>query len=1089
MDFADLHVEGELPFNLVCVNAPELPALHAQLGAAVLRGSLHDRRLGLGGRRRPAELGPRVRPRRRDLGLLALRAGDHLQRLAGAGRARSRCRSWRRRRAATSPACTCPTASRSCFSSTSTRRSRARTRSASSRRSRARSRRARARSSCSRATTATSSPSASRACARRPATGPTSTSSTSSSSAAEMAALMRRADCYVSLHRAEGFGLTLGETMALGKPVIATGFSANLDFMTAENSYLVRHTETLVGPRGRELPRARHVGRAGPRPRRAAHARGVGGPGRGRARAAPAPSARSPSTSRWRPSGRSRASASSAWRPGTGASTPASRPAAAPRAATTTAAASSTRWVETAELKLTYDPLRDARATGGAKGAARRAALAAMRPYTHHQDELSRFTVHGLREIDNRLDDLTLDTQAQIARLQVARASLRGGDLQGADAARRGHARAARVDAPGDLADRRARPPRAALRRRLRATRPPTAASRTSSAATSAPCCSSSSPTCRTSPAPSGCSTSAAAAASSSTPSSPATSARAAPTWTSRWSRAASRRATTSRSPTPRRTCAASTTARCPGMFAAQVVEHLDADQLTELLGLMARKLAPGGAAVMETVNPHNPAALKAFWTDTTHHHPLFPEVLLALCRLAGFESGEVRFPQESGELRRRRVRQPRLRGDRAQRAVSARPELTICCAVNTPPGRVAAALAPLAGLGAEIVLAVDDRVDGGWIDGYRQIADRILLVPFPGNFGRMYAWVREQCAGRWILQLDHDEVPAPGLAGEVGDDDRRRRRHPRVAAAPLAVPRRVRLARAMAVAPGLRAAPRAQRPGAAALPGPAALHRARDSGRAATCTRRCTTPISCCRTAPSRERKQAAYEREMPGFVIDGVSLNRVYYLPEERAGPAAGAGAGRGRGGRRGVSRRRRDRAGALAARRPGRLGSATAAEIACLSEAARAGRGGLRRAARAARRRPAPRQRRMAHVRRRGPQLRQRPLAGRDAGAAADPPRLPLARGRRRAARGGRPHRPAGAAGARRPRDRPAARCSARRGWARARSRSTSCTRTCAGSAGPSGRRRGPPAGRARAGDPHLRGVAGPGRAAGPTSRRAR
>ena len=105
-------------------------------------------------------------------------------------------------------------------------------------------------------------------------------------SAAEMAALMRRADCYVSLHRAEGFGLTLGETMALGKPVIATGFSANLDFMTAENSYLVRHTETLVGPGGRELPRARHVGRARRRPRRAAHARGLEHQDEARARGA-----------------------------------------------------------------------------------------------------------------------------------------------------------------------------------------------------------------------------------------------------------------------------------------------------------------------------------------------------------------------------------------------------------------------------------------------------------------------------------------------------------------------------------------------------------------------------------------------------------------------------------------------------------------------------------------------------------------------------------------------------------------------------------------------------------------------------------
>ena len=50
---------------------------------------------------------------------------------------------------------------------------------------------------------------------------------------------MAAADCYVSLHRSEGFGLTLAEAMALGKPVIATGYSGNLDFMTPETSYLV----------------------------------------------------------------------------------------------------------------------------------------------------------------------------------------------------------------------------------------------------------------------------------------------------------------------------------------------------------------------------------------------------------------------------------------------------------------------------------------------------------------------------------------------------------------------------------------------------------------------------------------------------------------------------------------------------------------------------------------------------------------------------------------------------------------------------------------------------------------------------------
>jgi O-antigen chain-terminating methyltransferase len=81
-----------------------------------------------------------------------------------------------------------------------------------------------------------------------------------------------------------------------------------------------------------------------------------------------------------------------------------------------------------------------------------------------------------------------------------------------------------------------------------------------------------------------------------------------------------------------------------PGLFGAQVIEHLSAAQLNELLSLAHTKLAPGGVAIFETVNPHSPAALKAFWTDTTHHHPLFPEVTLALCRLAGFDSGEVLF-------------------------------------------------------------------------------------------------------------------------------------------------------------------------------------------------------------------------------------------------------------------------------------------------------------------------------------------------------------------------------------------------------------------------------------------------------------
>lgn len=62
----------------------------------------------------------------------------------------------------------------------------------------------------------------------------------------ENAALVAESDCYVSLHRSEGFGLAMGEAMALGKPVIATAYSGNMDFMTESTAYLVPYSTTRV---------------------------------------------------------------------------------------------------------------------------------------------------------------------------------------------------------------------------------------------------------------------------------------------------------------------------------------------------------------------------------------------------------------------------------------------------------------------------------------------------------------------------------------------------------------------------------------------------------------------------------------------------------------------------------------------------------------------------------------------------------------------------------------------------------------------------------------------------------------------------
>jgi glycosyltransferase involved in cell wall biosynthesis len=60
-------------------------------------------------------------------------------------------------------------------------------------------------------------------------------------------ALVALADCFVSLHRSEGFGRGPAEAMLLGKPVITTDYSGTRDFATAETALLVGGELVPVG--------------------------------------------------------------------------------------------------------------------------------------------------------------------------------------------------------------------------------------------------------------------------------------------------------------------------------------------------------------------------------------------------------------------------------------------------------------------------------------------------------------------------------------------------------------------------------------------------------------------------------------------------------------------------------------------------------------------------------------------------------------------------------------------------------------------------------------------------------------------------
>jgi glycosyltransferase involved in cell wall biosynthesis/SAM-dependent methyltransferase len=91
-------------------------------------------------------------------------------------------------------------------------------------------------------------------------------------------------------------------------------------------------------------------------------------------------------------------------------------------------------------------------------------------------------------------------------------------------------------------------------------------------------------------------------------------------------------------------------------IFSAQVIEHMPFEALQRFLELGLSRLEPGGLMIAETVNPHSARALKAFWVDPTHQHPLFPEVMLSLCESLGYATGDVIAPYGSGDWNTDRI-------------------------------------------------------------------------------------------------------------------------------------------------------------------------------------------------------------------------------------------------------------------------------------------------------------------------------------------------------------------------------------------------------------------------------------------------
>lgn len=81
------------------------------------------------------------------------------------------------------------------------------------------------------------------------------------------------------------------------------------------------------------------------------------------------------------------------------------------------------------------------------------------------------------------------------------------------------------------------------------------------------------------------------------------------------------------------------------GVIAVQVVEHLSRSQLEELFQLCAKKIARGGIAIFETINPRSLLALSSnYFRDPTHVWPLHPDTLEYCATLSGLKVREVKL-------------------------------------------------------------------------------------------------------------------------------------------------------------------------------------------------------------------------------------------------------------------------------------------------------------------------------------------------------------------------------------------------------------------------------------------------------------
>jgi hypothetical protein len=95
---------------------------------------------------------------------------------------------------------------------------------------------------------------------------------------------------------------------------------------------------------------------------------------------------------------------------------------------------------------------------------------------------------------------------------------------------------------------------------------------------------------------------------------------------------------------------------------------------------------------------------------------------------------------------------------------------LSVTCLTGDRPAGVAHALSLLRDLAAEIIVAVDSRVDPDLLGPLDAVADRVIRFEYEGPPETTRSWLAGQCSQPWMLHVDGDEVVSAALVGAIAE-------------------------------------------------------------------------------------------------------------------------------------------------------------------------------------------------------------------------------------------------------------------------------------------------------------------------------